>query len=413
MRIAVVGSGISGLLSAYLLHPGHEVTVFEAEERTGGHTCTVDVAAGGRSFAVDTGFIVFNERTYPHFVRLLKTLGVEARPSTMSFSVKCPATGVEFRPSTLNTYFAQRRNLLRPAFYRMLLEIRRLRGDLKALAAHGDPSLTLGEYLDRRGYSAFFRRHFIEPMGAAIWSSPPGALRRFPAAFFARFFVNHGFLELAQPRWLTVAGGSRNYLGPLTRPFRDRIRTGCAVQAVRRTDGGIRLRAGGEELDFEAIVLAVHSDQALSLLCDPSEAERAILGAIPYRENGIALHTDTAILPRRRRAWAAWNYLVPGDEEAGVSVTYDMNILQGLEAPVEFLVSLNLEGRLDPRRVLHRARFAHPVYTAAGLAARGRLEEIQGVRRTYFAGAWCGYGFHEDGVNSALSVCRRFGRELA
>ncbi len=413
MRIAVVGAGISGLLSAHLLHPEHEVTVFEAEGRIGGHTCTVDVAVGGRSFAVDTGFIVFNEKTYPHFMRLLKTLGVAAQPSTMSFSVKCPATGVEFRPSTLNTYFAQRRNLLRPAFYRMLFEIRRLRRDLEALAARGDPALTLGACLDRRGYSAFFRRHFIEPMGAAIWSSPPGALRRFPASFFARFFFNHGFLELVQPRWLTVAGGSRNYLGPLTRPFRDRIRTGCAVQAVRRTEEGIRLRAGAEELDFEAIVLAVHSDQALRMLTDPSEAERAILGSIPYRENGIALHTDTAILPRCRRAWAAWNYLVPGDEEAGVAVTYDMNILQNLAAPVEFLVSLNLEERLDPRRILHRGRFAHPVYTAAGLAARRRLEEIQGVRRTYYAGAWCGFGFHEDGVNSALSVGRRFGRELA
>jgi len=413
VRIAVVGSGISGLLTAYLLHPEHEVTLFEAEERVGGHTCTVDVAAGGRTFAVDTGFIVFNEKTYPNFVRLLKTLGVAARPSEMSFSVKCPQTGIEFRPSGPSTYFAQRRNLLRPAFYRMLLEIRRLRRDLAALAAHGDPALTLGAYLDRRGYSAFFRRHFLEPMGAAIWSSPPGALRRFPAPFFARFFQNHGFLELVQPRWLTVAGGSRSYLEPLTRPFRDRIRTGCPVGAVRRGPGGIRLHAGGAEFAFEAIVLAVHSDQALALLADPSEAERAILGAIPYRENRIALHTDTTILPVRRRAWAAWNYLVPGDEEAEVAVTYDMNILQGLAAPVEFLVSLNLEARLDPRRILHRALFSHPVYTAEGISARGRLEEIQGVRRTYFAGAWCGFGFHEDGVNSALSVCRRFGRELA
>ncbi|RPJ72442.1 MAG: FAD-dependent oxidoreductase [Desulfobacteraceae bacterium] len=412
MKIAIVGSGVAGLVTAYLLSPEHEVSVFESEDRVGGHTCTVDVEAGGRSFAVDTGFIVFNEATYPNFLKLMRRLGVAWQPSTMSFSVKCPRTGLEFRPSSPNTLFIQRRNLLKPAFYRMLVDLVRFRRDMQGLLASKDFSLTLREFLERRAYSRFFRRYFIIPMGAAIWSSDPAGFERFPARFFAQFFHNHGFLNIRQPRWLTIAGGSRQYLDPLTRGFRERIRVNCPVTSLRRHPDRVEVSAGGKRERFDAAVIAAHSDQALALLADPSAAEREILGAIPYQANRTVLHTDSAILPRRKAAWAAWNYLVPEGEGGGVALTYDMNILQRLAAPVEFCVSLNLEEKLDPARVIRRMLYHHPAYTPESLAARNRLKEINGVNRTYYAGAYWGYGFHEDGVKSALEVGRHFGKGL-
>jgi predicted NAD/FAD-binding protein len=412
MKIAIVGSGISGLVTAYLLAPEHEVTLFEAENRVGGHTCTVDAEAGGRSFAVDTGFIVFNAATYPNFLGLMRRLGVAWQPSTMSFSVKCPATGLEFRPSSPNTLFIQRRNLLNPAFYRMLVDLVRFRRDMQRLLAGTDFSFTLREFLDRRGYSRFFMRYFIIPMGSAIWSSDPAGFERFPARFFAQFFHNHGFLKIRQPQWLTIKGGSRQYLEPLTRSFRERIRVDCPVTALRRHPDRVEVSAGGAQENFDAAVIAAHSDQALALLSDPSAAEREILGAIPYQANRTVLHTDTAILPKRRAAWAAWNYLVPEEGRGGVALTYDMNILQRLEAPAEFCVSLNLEEKLNPARVIRRMLYHHPVYTPESLAARRRLPEINGLNRTYYAGAYWGYGFHEDGVKSALEVGRLFGKRF-
>jgi predicted NAD/FAD-binding protein len=412
MKIAIVGSGISGLVTAYLLNNGHAITLFEAEGRIGGHTCTVDAAAGGRTYPVDTGFIVFNEATYPNFLKLMRRLGVAWQPSSMSFSVKCPQTGLEFRPSSLNTLFIQRRNLLNPAFYRMIVDIVRFRREMRRLLSSSDFSLTLSELLERHGYSHFFRRHFIIPMGAAIWSSDPAGFERFPARFFAQFFHNHGFLDIRQPQWLTLQGGSRRYLDPITRGFRDRIRVDCPVTSIRRLPDGVELSAGGARESFDAVVIAAHSDQALALLTDPSEAERGILGSIPYQENRTVLHTDSSILPRRKAAWAAWNYLVPERDSGGVALTYDMNILQNIAAPVEFCVSLNLEERLDPAKVLRRMVYRHPTYSPESLAARRRLSEINGVNRTYYAGAYWGYGFHEDGVNSALEVCRHFGKGL-
>ncbi len=412
MKIAIVGSGISGLVTGYLLNSEHDVTLFEAEGRIGGHTCTVDAAAGGRTYPVDTGFIVFNEATYPNFLKLMRRLGVAWQPSAMSFSVKCPRTGLEFRPSSLNTLFIQRRNLLNPPFYRMIWDIVRFRRDMRRLLASSDFTLTLNEFLERRGYSRFFKRHFIIPMGAAIWSSDPAGFERFPARFFAQFFQNHGFLDIRQPQWLTLKGGSRQYLDPITRGFRDRIRVNCPVASIRRLAERVEVLAGGARDSFDAVVIAAHSDQALALLSDPSKAEREILGAIPYQENRTVLHTDSSILPRRKAAWAAWNYLVPERDDGGVALTYDMNILQSIAAPVEFCVSLNLEKRLDPAKVLRRMVYHHPTYSPESLAARRRLAEINGVNRTYYAGAYWGYGFHEDGVNSALEVCRHFGKGL-
>jgi predicted NAD/FAD-binding protein len=414
MRIAIIGSGISGLTAAYLLSDEHEVVVFEAADYIGGHTNTVDVIWGENTYAVNTGFIVFNEATYPNFIKLMKRLGVAWQPSMMSFSVKCEKTGREFSPSTLNSLFIQRRNLLRPHFYRMLLDVFRFKRDSAELLRTEDDRLTLNDYLTRKGYSRFFIEHFIIPMGEAIWSADPGQFDRFPARHFAQFFKNHGFLNVRdQPLWLTIQGGSRRYVAPITRPFKHNLRLGCAVKSLRRQPGHVEVASAGAAPErFDAAVVATHSDQALALLADPSDAERSILGAIRYQENHTVLHTDTSVLPSRKAAWASWNYHIPKKELGRVAVTYDMNILQSIPAPVEFCVSLNLEARLDPSKVIRRMVYHHPVYCPESLAARRRLKEINGVNRTYFAGAYWGYGFHEDGVNSALEVCRHFGKGL-
>jgi predicted NAD/FAD-binding protein len=414
MRIAVIGSGISGLTAAYLLSDGHEVVVFEAQDRIGGHTRTVDVKLGGKRYPVDTGFIVFNEKTYPNFITLMRRLGVAWQPSKMSFSVTCEKTGLEFSPSTLNSLFIQRRNLLRPSFYRMLWDVRRFKRDSEELLKTEDDTLTLEDYLRRKGFSRFFVDHFIIPMGEAIWSADPVQFNRFPARHFAQFFKNHGFLNVRdQPLWLTITGGSRQYLTPLTARFKESIRTGCPVTSLRRHADRVEVAAGsGAPERFDAAVVAAHSDQALALLADPSDAERSILGAIRYQENRTTLHTDDAVLPSRRAAWASWNYHIPRKALGRVAVTYDMNILQSIPAPVEFCVSLNLEAHLEPSKVIETIVYHHPVYCPESLVARRRLKEINGVNRTFFAGAYWGYGFHEDGVSSALEVCRHFGKKL-
>jgi predicted NAD/FAD-binding protein len=414
MRIAIVGSGISGLVTAYLLSDGHDITVFEADDYIGGHTNTEDVAWQGRSYAVNTGFIVFNAATYPNFMNLMRRLGVEWQPSVMSFSVQCEKTGLEFSPSTLNSLFIQRINLLRPSFYRMLLDVYRFKRDSEELLRADDYQLTLEAFLKRKGYSRFFIQHFIIPMGEAIWSADPMEFDRFPARYFAQFFKNHGFFNVRnQPQWLTIKGGSRQYIRPITEPFRDRIRLNSPVLSVRRRADGVEVNTtGGRSENFDKVVIAAHSNQALSLLADASEAERAILGAIPYQENHTTLHTDSSILPKKRAAWASWNYHIPKQALGRVAVTYNMNMLQNLDAPVTFCVSLNLQAAIDRQQVIKQMVYHHPVYNPESLAARGRLKEINGVNHTYFAGAYWGYGFHEDGVNSALEVCRHFGKTL-
>jgi predicted NAD/FAD-binding protein len=414
MKIAIIGSGIAGLTSAYLLSDEHEVVVFEAEEAIGGHTRTVDVKLNGSTYPVDTGFIVFNEKTYPNFITLMRRLGVAWQPSKMSFSVKCEKTGLEFSPSSLNSLFTQRRNLLRPAFYRMLWDVLRFKRDSEELLREEDYILPLEDYLKRKGYSRFFVDHFIIPMGEAIWSADPQQFNRFPARHFAQFFKNHGFLSVSgQPLWLTITGGSRQYIEPLTRRFKNGIRKACPVTSVRRLPDHVEVAAaGGAPERFDSVVVATHSDQALALLADPTDTERSVLGAIRYQENHTVLHTDHSVLPSRKAAWASWNYHIPKKALGRVAVTYDMTILQSIEAPVEFCVSLNLEARLDPDKIIRRMVYHHPVYCPESLAARRRLQEINGANRTYFAGAYWGYGFHEDGVNSALEVGRHFGKSL-
>jgi predicted NAD/FAD-binding protein len=414
MRIAIIGTGISGMTTGYLLGDEHEVTAYEANSTIGGHTATVDVSLEGRTWPVDTGFIVFNHKTYPHFTRLLDLLKVATQPSVMSFSLQDLQSGLVFCPSSVNALFIQRKNLVRPQFYRMLVDALRFRRHIRTLLDTGDDRSTLEAFLTARRYSDEFIHRFLIPLGAAIWSAGPDAFKQFPARYFAEFFENHGFLNIIdQPQWRVIQGGSRNYLPALTRPFAGRIRLNSPVVAVNRSAESVTLKTVDGQVDaFDHVVIATHSDQALALLADPSETETAVLGQIDYQENQVVLHTDTTVLPLQRAAWASWNYLKPKHDRDRVALTYNMNMLQGLDAPETFCVSLNIGDRVDPEKVIRQFVYHHPVYTPESLVARRRHREISGVNRTSFCGAYWGYGFHEDGVNSALAVCREFGVEL-
>jgi predicted NAD/FAD-binding protein len=412
MKVAVIGSGISGLACAYYLHRDHEVHVLERDKRIGGHTATVDVALGGRRFAVDTGFIVFNDWTYPNFIALMDELGVSSKPSHMSFSLSDTATGLEYAGSNLNTLFAQRRNLIRPTFLGMLRDIVRFNReaveDLEAGRIPADE--TLGQYLERKRLGRAFRDDYLVPMGSAIWSADLSVMMDFPLQFFVRFFRNHGLLNIKdRPQWRVIEGGSREYLKPLCDPFSSRIRTGTAIAGVRRMGRGADIRFEDGRIEhFDAVVFACHSDQALALLEDASHAEQDILAAIPYQNNEVVLHTDTRLLPRNRLAWSSWNYLKrPGNERA--TLTYNMNILQGLNAPETFCVTLNDTAAINPHKIMGTFNYAHPVFTLEGIAAQERWEEINGGS-TWFCGAYWRNGFHEDGVYSALRVARAIGK---
>jgi predicted NAD/FAD-binding protein len=412
MRIAVIGSGISGMVAAFHLSRQHDITVFEAGNYIGGHTHTVDVELGGRPYAVDTGFIVFNDWTYPNFIRLLDELRVPWQPSDMSFSVRCEKSGLEYNGTSINSLFAQRRNLVRPSFLRMVADIMKFNRLAPALLTGGADSLSLGEYLRKEGYSRHFLEHYIIPMGSAIWSSRPADMLAFPARFFVEFFANHGFLSVNErPTWRVVRGGSREYIGRLTAPYAGSIHLNTPVEGVQRQPHkvSVRLKNGTVE-HFDQVFMACHSDQALKLLADPTAAELEILGAIGYQANEALLHTDQRLMPRRPLAWAAWNYHLPPVPQDRVTVTYNMNILQRLDAPVQLMVTLNRSHDVDPRTVLGSYVYHHPIYTRAAVAAQKRRDEINGVQRTYYCGAYWGYGFHEDGVKSALASLEDFHR---
>jgi predicted NAD/FAD-binding protein len=415
MKIAVVGTGISGLVVSYLLSDEHDLTVFEANTYIGGHTHTAEVEVDGIPYHIDMGFIVFNERNYPNFTKLLSQLGVESQVSDMSFSVTSEKTGLEYRGSSLNTLFAQRKNLFRPSFHKMILEILRFGRESQRILDDPSNRLTMGEYLEQGKYSHDFAEHYITPMGSAIWSANPGTMMRFPARYFVQFFKNHGFLGTTRdmPVWRTVTGGSHRYVDPITRPFRDRIRLGCPVRCIRRSPDGVEIEhAGGEVERFDRVVIATHSDQALRLLSDPSDAEREVLGAIGYQENEVVLHTDERLLPRERRAWASWNYIAPKEPAERVAVTYNMNMLQGIDSPHTFCVTLNRTKHINPEKILRRVDFDHPVYTFESTDAQKRRHEISGVNNTFFCGAYWTFGFHEDGVKSGLAVAEHFGKSL-
>jgi predicted NAD/FAD-binding protein len=410
MKIAVIGAGIAGNVAAYHLAREHEVTVFEAGSHLGGHTHTHEVEQAGRRYSVDTGFIVFNDWTYPNFIRLLDELGVASQPSNMGFSVRDERSGLEYSGSTLDTLFAQRRNLLRPSFWRMLRDILRFNREAPALLARPGDDVTLGDHLEENAYSRGFVEHYIVPMGAAIWSTDPQKMLRFPARYFVGFLHNHGLLSVDdRPQWRVIRGGSARYVEALTAVFRDRVRLKTPVQSVRRLAGQVYVKARGTDAErFDAAFLACHSDQALAILADATPLEREILGAIPYQRNEAVLHTDTRLMPRARRAWAAWNYHVLPEEGGRVALTYNMNILQSLDAPEPFLVTLNHSDAIDPARIVKRIRYEHPLYTREGVAAQARQHEINGPLNTYFCGAYWRFGFHEDGVVSALQALEHF-----
>ena len=415
MHIAIIGSGIAGLTCAHLLSRRHTVTLFEAADRVGGHTHTVDVHWRGQHYAVDTGFIVFNNWTYPHFIRLLEHLGVASRITEMSFSVHDPRTGFEYNGHNLRSLFAQRRNLLSPGFWGMLGDVLRFNRQAPADLDQQriDGATTLGHYLRDNRYGQRFIDHYIVPMGSAIWSMSRADMLQFPLQFFVRFCRNHGLLSVNQrPQWRVIEGGSRSYLAPLCRPFAERIRLSCPVQRVSRDDEGVDVAWAGGSERFDKVVFACHSDQALALLDAPSEHEQAILGAIHYASNDVVLHTDTRLLPQRRRAWASWNYRLGGSEQAPAAVTYNMNILQGIQAPVTFCVSLNQTALVDPTQILARFEYAHPQYSLAAVAAQARQAELQGPLHSYYCGAYWANGFHEDGVLSAMTVASHFGEQL-
>jgi len=414
MKIAVIGTGIAGNVAAYRLQRAHDITVYEAASHVGGHTHTHSVEQAGRTYRVDTGFIVFNDRTYPNFVALLNELGVATQESSMSFSVRDDASSLEYNGTTLNTLFAQRSNLLRPSFLGMIGDILRFNRRAPALLTQPGGELPLADLLARERYGRAFIEHYIVPMGAAIWSTDPASMLAFPARLFVRFLHNHGMLSVNdRPVWRTVRGGSASYVERLTASFRDRIRLNMPVEWVRRIPGGVIVKAlGHEAVHYDAAIMACHSDQALKLLADPSAAERDVLGAIPYQRNEAVLHTDTRLLPRKRLAWAAWNYHVLPGNRGPVALTYNMNILQRLDSPLPFLVTLNRGDAIDPAQVIKRITYHHPLYTPAAVAAQARQRELNGALRTYFCGAWWGNGFHEDGVVSALHALKHFEEDL-
>lgn len=410
MCIAVVGSGIAGLASAWLLSQAHEVVLFEAADYLGGHTHTHDVSVGGRQYAVDTGFIVHNPDHYPLLTRLLQTLDVPTQPTTMSFSVHNGRSGLEYNATSLDALFCQRRNLLSPRFLGMVRDLFRFYRQAPALLDGEGPGPGLGDWLQANGYGAAFRDEHLVPMASALWSSPPRQILQFPARYLVQFMANHQMLQVSgRPQWRVVRGGSARYVDALRARWTVHERLSCPVLAVRRHGDRVSVDSAAGSEAFDQVVLACHSDQALALLADASDNEQAILGAIGYQPNEVVLHTDASVLPRRRKAWAAWNSFVPGDGDAPCTVSYCMNLLQGLDAPEPLVVTLNRSEAIDPARVLRRLVYQHPVYTPQSVAAQQRRAVIQGQNRTWFAGAYWGWGFHEDGMRSAVDVAAGLG----
>lgn len=416
MRIAIIGTGISGSLAARLLSTQHEVTVFEANNYPGGHANTVDVSVAGRTLSVDTGFMVFNDRTYPNFCRMLELLEIESQPSDMSFSVRCDRTGLEYQGTSLDGLFAQRLNCLRPSFLRMLFDIARFnrRGMRVATSRELKDGRSVGEFVHECGVGSRFVDQYLVPMAAAIWSSSPQAILDFPADFMIGFFANHGLMQLRdRPQWRTIVDGSRNYVETLLEPLRNQVRLRSPIASVARSETNVIVTpVDGSRERFDEVVFASHADQTLNMLADSTRSERQILGAFPYQPNEAVLHTDTRLLPKSRRAWASWNYHVSTGENRSAAVTYDLSRLQNHNSRVPILLTLNPTDEIDETKILRTFPYHHPAYSRESISAQRRFKEISGRHRTHFCGAYWGYGFHEDGVNSALAVAKHFGIEL-
>lgn len=412
MRIAIVGSGVSGLVAAWMLHDRHDVVLLEAADRLGGHVSTTDLLVSGQEVSVDTGFIVYNRRNYPGFSSMLDTLGADTRPTTMSFSVSCAETGIEYAGHDLNGLFAQRRNALNPRFVQMISQILRFNRSALEDVGAADWQVTIGDYLDRAGFDGLFRSHYLLPMAAAIWSSPIDSVSRMPARLFVEFFHNHGLLTLRErPQWRTLIGGSKRYVELLSASFDDRIRLNCPVRQVRRSADVVTVESPAGIEHFDQIVFACHADQALGVLSDADARERDVLSALPFASNAVTLHTDTSLLPKSRRAWAAWNYSLDRGTTQRARVTYNMNLLQGLECSKTICVTLNDAEQIPEDKVYGQYVYEHPVYDATSQAARARRWEISGHNRTWYCGAYWGCGFHEDGFQSSADVAERLNAE--
>ena len=415
-KIAIIGTGVSGLTCGHLLHKHYDVTLFEKNDYIGGHTATVDVDVKGVNYAVDTGFIVFNNRTYPYFEKLLARIGIKKQETQMSFSVHNEATGFEYNGHTFTSLFAQRRNIFRPKFWRLLSDIVNFNKLCKAIHEKGEyqQSQTLGQLLNENQFNDFFKYHYILPMGAAIWSTSIKEMENVGVEFFVKFFFNHGLLDITnRPQWYVVPGGSREYINPLIKGFADRIKLNTDIKSVTRVNDDVTIEfANGEQHVFDKVIFACHSDQALKLLGDATSQEKSVLGAIPYTENSVVLHTDTNLLPDRKAAWASWNYLLNNNTDKAAVVTYQMNILQGIQSDTQFCVTLNhLEG-IDKSKILREFTYHHPVFNKESIAAQGLKQTIDGQNNSYFCGAYWYNGFHEDGVRSGVDVARQLGVEF-
>ncbi len=410
MKIAIIGAGIAGNTIAWHLNKKHDITVFEADAHVGGHTHTHQVEAFGREYNIDTGFIVYNDWTYPNFIKMLDTLGVETQSSSMSFSVSDEVSGLEYNGTSLNSLFAQRSNLFRPKFLWMIRDILRFNKEAPLLLDDSNQDMSFGEYLKKHAYSQSFIRNYIVPMGSAIWSADPNQMFQFPAKFFIRFFHNHGMLSVSnRPEWRVIKGGSQAYVSKLTAEFKDRIQLSSPIEKVTRTENGVLVKPKGADAQkFDWVFFACHSDQALNMLTDASQDEKTILGALPYQKNTIVLHTDAKLMPKRRLAWAAWNYHLTAKPLGLAAVTYNMNILQSLDSPEPFLVTLNHTANIDPTKIIKTLNYTHPVFSSEGIDAQSKHAIISGVNKTAYAGAYWRNGFHEDGVASALAALQHF-----
>ncbi|MBF0289480.1 MAG: FAD-dependent oxidoreductase [SAR324 cluster bacterium] len=402
------------MVAAYLLNREHDITVFEANDYIGGHTHTVSVDASDGTYDVDTGFIVYNEATYPNFIKLLDQLGVETQQTSMSFSLQDESTGLEYSSDSLNALFTQRKNFFRLSFYRMLKDILKFNREAPRLLSQNQPLLTLGEFLEQNHYSREFREHYVIPMGAAIWSASREQMYDFPAQYFVQFFINHGLLRVSNHlQWRVIKGGSHQYARKLTAPFADKIRLNTPISEVKRYPDYVSVTPkNGKAEVFDYVVFAAHSDQALRLLSDPTETETEVLGQLLYQKNEVVLHTDESLMPKNRNAWTSWNYHLLKQEKQAVAVSYNMNILQGIQSKENFIVTLNYSEKVDSSKIIQSFNYAHPLFTVPGVTAQKRHHEISGVNRTFYCGAYWRYGFHEDGVMSALKVCEFFNENL-
>jgi len=413
LKIAVIGSGISGLTSAFLLSKKHEVFLYEKNDYIGGHTHTHEIYENDKKINVDSGFIVYNENTYPNFMKLLDILKIESQHTTMGFSVKSDSNDFEYAGNSIHSIFAQKSNIFRPSFLKMIYQILRFNKISKNEYNNIDENVTLNDYLLKFSFSEKFVNHYIIPMGAAIWSTSPKKMLNMPAKFFIRFFQNHGLLKVInRPQWWVIKNGSKQYVKKIIKPFENNIVLNCKINSISRSNEKVTIKFDKSEKIFDAVVIATHSDQALELLSDSTDAENQILGSIKYQKNSALIHTDKSILPKRKIAWSSWNYLLNESSDNLVTLTYNMNILQTLKSKKVYCVTLNNTTSIDESKIIKKIIYHHPLFDLESVKAQNQKNKICGSNNTYFCGAYWGYGFHEDGVNSALDVCKKFGIEF-